>query len=49
MLAELQKKHQQFAEAAEKINYLRRFIANLAGEIDSLLPLVRLKHEEEFT
>jgi hypothetical protein len=25
-----------------KINYLRRFIANLAGKIDSFLPLVRL-------
>jgi hypothetical protein len=31
------------------INYLRRFISNLAGLVDSLLPLVRLKHEEEFT
>jgi hypothetical protein len=30
----------------EKINYLRRFIANLAGKIDPLLPLVHLKHEE---
>jgi hypothetical protein len=25
-----------------KINYLRRFIANLVGKIDSFLPLVRL-------
>jgi hypothetical protein len=33
----------------EKINYLRRFIANLAGKINPLLPLVHLKHEEEFT
>jgi hypothetical protein len=32
-----------------KINYLRRFISNLAGRVESLLPLVRLKHEEEFT
>jgi hypothetical protein len=31
-----------------KINYLRRFIANLAGKIDPLLPLVRLKHEKDF-
>jgi hypothetical protein len=28
------------------INYLRRFISNLAGRVESLLPLVRLKHEE---
>jgi hypothetical protein len=32
-----------------KINYLHRFISNLAGQVESLLPLVRLKHEEEFT
>jgi hypothetical protein len=31
-----------------KINYLRHFISNLAGRAESLLPLVRLKHEEEF-
>jgi hypothetical protein len=31
------------------INYLRCFISNLAGRVDSLLPLARLKHEEEFT
>jgi hypothetical protein len=31
-----------------KINYLRCFISNLAGRVESLLPLVRLKHEEEF-
>jgi hypothetical protein len=31
-----------------KINYLRRFIANLASKIESFLPLVRLKHEEDF-
>jgi hypothetical protein len=32
-----------------KINYLRCFISNLAGRVESLLPLVQLKHEEEFT
>jgi hypothetical protein len=32
-----------------KINYLRRFISNLAERVDSLLPLVWLKLEEEFT
>jgi hypothetical protein len=32
-----------------KINYLRCSISNLVGRVDSLLPLVRLKHEEEFT
>jgi hypothetical protein len=31
-----------------KINYLRHFMSNLAGRVKSLLPLVRLKHEEEF-
>jgi hypothetical protein len=31
-----------------KINYLRWFIANLVVEIDSFLPLVQLKHENEF-
>jgi hypothetical protein len=31
-----------------KINYLRRFIENLAGKIDPLLPLVRLKNDGEF-
>jgi hypothetical protein len=31
-----------------KINYLRQFISNLTGKIDSFLPLVRLKHENEF-
>jgi hypothetical protein len=29
-----------------KINYLHHFISNLAGQVESLLPLVRLKHEE---
>jgi ribonuclease HI len=32
-----------------KINYLRGFIANLAGKVDSFLPLLRLKHEQDFT
>jgi hypothetical protein len=32
-----------------KINYLCCFISNLTGRVESLLPLVRLKHEEEFT
>jgi hypothetical protein len=32
-----------------KINYLCRFISNLARRVESLLPLVRLKHEGEFT
>jgi hypothetical protein len=32
-----------------KINYLRHFISNLAGRVESLLPLVWFKHEEEFT
>jgi hypothetical protein len=31
-----------------KINYLRHFISNLPGRVESLLPLVQLKHEEEF-
>jgi hypothetical protein len=31
-----------------KINYLRRFISNMAGRVESLLPLVQLKHEKEF-
>jgi hypothetical protein len=32
-----------------KINYLRHFISNLVGQLESLLPLVWLKHKEEFT
>jgi hypothetical protein len=31
-----------------KINYLCRFITNLAGKVDLFMPLVRLKHENEF-
>jgi hypothetical protein len=29
-----------------EINYLRHFISNLAGRVESLLPLVQLKHEK---
>jgi hypothetical protein len=32
-----------------KVNYLRRFISNLAGKVESFLPLVRLKHDDKFT
>jgi hypothetical protein len=32
-----------------KIDYLRHFISNLAGRVESLLPLVQLKHEGELT
>jgi hypothetical protein len=32
-----------------KIYYLHHFISNLVERVKSLLPLVRLKHEEEFT
>jgi hypothetical protein len=31
-----------------KVNYLRRFIVNLAGKVDSFLLLIGLKHEEGF-
>jgi hypothetical protein len=31
-----------------KINHLRCFIANLAGKVDPLPPLVRLRHEKDF-
>jgi hypothetical protein len=31
-----------------KINYLRRFIGNLAGKVESFLPLIRLNHEGDF-
>jgi hypothetical protein len=30
----------------DKINYLHHFISNLAGRVESLFPLVQLKHEE---
>jgi hypothetical protein len=32
-----------------KINYLRCFISNLSGQAEYEVPLVRLRHEEEFT
>jgi hypothetical protein len=32
-----------------KINYLRRFISNLAGKIDAFTPILRLKNDAEFT
>jgi hypothetical protein len=32
-----------------KTNYLHHFISNLAGRVVSLLPLVRLKHDEDST
>jgi hypothetical protein len=31
-----------------KIKYLQRFIANLAGKVESFLLLIQLKHEERF-
>jgi hypothetical protein len=31
-----------------KVNYLRIFISNMAAKFESLLPLVRLKHEKDF-
>jgi hypothetical protein len=31
-----------------KVNYLRWFISNLAGKVESLLPLEHLKHEKGF-
>ena len=32
-----------------KVNYLRRFISNLAGKIDALTPILRLKNMDNFT
>ena len=32
-----------------KVNYLRRFISNLSGNIDAFTPILRLKNETEFT
>jgi hypothetical protein len=32
-----------------KVNYLRRFISNLAGKIDAFTPILRLKNDAEFT
>jgi hypothetical protein len=31
-----------------KVNYLRQFISNLVGRVESLLPLVQLKHDKDF-
>jgi hypothetical protein len=31
-----------------KVNYLRQFISNLAERVESLLPLVQLKHDKDF-
>jgi hypothetical protein len=32
-----------------KVNYLRRFICNLSGKVNTFSPLLRLKDEDEFT
>ena len=32
-----------------KVNYLRRFIFNLSGKIDSFTPILRLKDKAKFT
>jgi hypothetical protein len=32
-----------------KLNYMRRFIFNLAGKISAFAPILRLKNEAEFT
>jgi hypothetical protein len=32
-----------------KVNYLRRFISNLAEKIDAFTPIFRLKNDAEFT
>jgi hypothetical protein len=31
-----------------KVNYLRRFISNLAGKIDAFTPILRLRNDVEF-
>jgi hypothetical protein len=31
-----------------KVNYLRRFISNIAGKIDAFTPILRLKNDAEF-
>jgi hypothetical protein len=31
-----------------KVNYLQRFISNLAGKIDAFTPILRLKNDAEF-
>ncbi|KAM2288393.1 hypothetical protein ACFXTI_029274 [Malus domestica] len=38
----------QLQRLLRKINFLRRFIANLAGKIQPLTPLLRLKNKENF-
>jgi hypothetical protein len=32
-----------------KVNYLQRFISNLAGKIDAFTPIFHLKNDVEFT
>ena len=32
-----------------KVNYLRRFIANLSRKVDAFTPILRLKNDAEFT
>ena len=32
-----------------KVNYLRRFIANLSGKVDAFTPILRLKNDADFT
>ena len=32
-----------------KVNYLRRFIANLSGKVDAFTPILRLKNDVDFT
>jgi len=31
-----------------KINYLRQFIANLAGKVEAFTPILRLKNDADF-
>jgi hypothetical protein len=33
----------------DKVNYLRRFISNLAGKIDAFTPILRLKNDADVT
>jgi hypothetical protein len=49
-LAEYKSQHEkrEVQSLRGKINYLRRFISNLAGKIESFLLSVRLKHEKGF-
>jgi hypothetical protein len=32
----------------DKVNYLRRFISNLAGKIDAFTPILRVKNDAQF-